>query len=144
MHQPLNPENELHSDSRPAAQPPLGIWPAPSTGQGEQFPMIDWIKEAGGQNSVATRLAPVIRSLLKETDYPLIRYIPAGETAAAASFSVDAEQTASYVELVSQLKTAKPSDRRSTVSWSMASVLLLPDQPVRRAKANACTAKLPW
>lgn len=73
--------------------------------------MIDWIKEAGGQNSVATRLAPVIRSLLKETDYPLIRYNPAGETAAAASFSVDAEQTASYVELVSQLKTAKPSDR---------------------------------
>ncbi|MDD2459169.1 MAG: SDR family NAD(P)-dependent oxidoreductase [Eubacteriales bacterium] len=76
--------------------------------------MIDWIEQTGGQNSVATRLAPVIRSLLKETDYPLIRYIPVGETAAAASFAVDATTASSFVDLIGQLRAAKPTDRPVT------------------------------
>ena len=76
--------------------------------------MTDWIEQNGGQNSVATRLAPVVRSLLKEAGYPLVRYIPAGETAAAASFSVDATTASSFVELIGQLKAAKPSDRPVT------------------------------
>ncbi len=76
--------------------------------------LIDWIEQAGGQNSVAIRIAPVIRSLLKTTDYPLVRLAPAGESAAAPSVTVDAQKATSYADLISQLQAVLTSDRPVT------------------------------
>ena len=72
--------------------------------------MIDWIEQAGGQNSVATQLAPVVRSFLKQDLYPLIHYIPAGETSAPAAFCVYAADVGGFAGLVERLKAAKPSE----------------------------------
>ena len=73
--------------------------------------MESWIEKNGGPTSVATKLAPVVRSLLKTNSYPLIRLIPSGETAAAGSVSVDALQAGSLEDLIAQLKAAVPADQ---------------------------------
>lgn len=76
--------------------------------------MVEWIEQAGGQTSVAIRLAPVIRALLKTENYPLLHFIPAGETAAAASYSVDASAVVDLNQLIEVLRQGKPVGRKVT------------------------------
>ncbi len=71
--------------------------------------MESWIETLGGPTSVATRLAPVVRSLLKTPAYPLVRFIPSSETAAAGSVSVDAKSAGSLDDLIARIKLAVPA-----------------------------------
>lgn len=78
--------------------------------------MESWIENLGGSTSVATRLAPVVRSLLKTAatavapaSYPLVRFIPSSETAAAGTVTVDALNAGSLDDLTSRLKLAIPA-----------------------------------
>src|SRR5664279_1621643 len=51
--------------------------------------MLKWIEQAGGQTSTAAAIAPVIRSLSKKVQYPLVHFVAGDDTSVPGSASFD-------------------------------------------------------